>query len=716
MDIYRLIHLVIKNLLWLVFLPLLAGALMYLLTMKQSLKYSTRASVFTAITSNTSLEDLGQSRVDYFATKTAYNNLLSVISSDHVITQTSIRLLAKHLVLKKPVYNKLSEKSFTELHEIIPSEIVALVDYTSEEKTYQNLRGYLKQDKDNFLYGLLNFDHPHYSHKAISKVKTIQMGGSDIIELSYQSNDPGVAYETLKILIDIFIERYAGLKKTQTNAVVGYFETQLKKASEQLSDAEDRLLIFNKKNSIINYYEQTKHISSQQEKIEVKLQDILMEYQAASAVLVKLEDESKSRFKINLRNERILSIRKKLIKTNQELADLEIKSKDLIISSPKGDRIKREKKAFEEELRREISLLNTFENNSEGIAIETLLNEWLETVIEYESAKAKLISMELKHKEFLQLYAKYAPLGAKLKRIEREIGVKEKAYLEILHHLELAKLKQQNQEMMADMRILDEPTLSIDPEPTKRKIFVVVIVFFTFIFLLTGIVVFELLDKTIKNSLHFNQLSTLSVKGVYVLEKEYKKVKIEIVKKKGLKTVSETIINQRNILEANETIYVQFLSHYEQEGKSHIINLFKTELEKIGYNIQILNFSNQVDDFKEDNLLKDLYKKKTYRDFIQKDKNIDVVLIEVPALADNLFNTILLRTASLTYLIVDAGRTWSSADDFLLDKVKVSVITDLHGILNKMKPENMQDIIGEIPKTRSKIRRFIKHKIFKKFI
>jgi len=41
--------------------------------------------------------------------------------------------------------------------------------------------------------------------------------------------------------------------------------------------------------------------------------------------------------------------------------------------------------------------------------------------------------------DFVRTYQKFAPLGAMLKRIEREIKVAEQSYLELLRSLNLAK-------------------------------------------------------------------------------------------------------------------------------------------------------------------------------------------------------------------------------------------------------------------------------------
>lgn len=713
MDIYRLIHILIRKSRYLIAIPLVAGILMIFITRNQPRVYSAKASIFTAITSNFSIDNLGNSRVDFFATKTAYNNLLSILSSRSVIEETSLRLFAMHLMLDQENPIIISKESFYDLQKIVPDEIRKLVVKGDEEKTFKNLLNYTKQDKSNFLYGLLNYTHPHYSYKTISKnIKIAQVGSSDIVELSYQLNDPGIVYQTLRILIEVFLKEYSVLKKSQTNAVVEYFEMQLKNSSSQLNTVEDNLLAFNKKNSIINYYEQTKHVSSQQEKIEVKLQDVLMEFQSAEAILKKLEVETQSRFKININTKDILDIRKSLIVVNQKLAQIEMDKDDPLQTTPLEVELREIEYKLRTDLQGKIDSIYVYGRNSEGMAIETLLNNWLKTVIEYEGARARLIAMQKKNKEFSKLYAQYAPLGATLKRIEREIDVKEKEYLEILHHLGLAKLKQQNEEMMANMKILDHPQLPIDPKSTKRKLYVVVIGIFAFILTLLGIVVFELLDRTLKTPKRFGEVAKLKVSGAFANNKIHNGVDISLLNTKGLKLVIESIVNSRN-QQPGKPVIAQFISHWKAEGKTTIIQLLAQQLDKIGYLVTILDLRKSKHSANSGNMAmsKDLYDVNSYIELIrqtEKDAFPDIVLVEIPAVSDEVFNTKLLSTATLSYFIANAKRSWSFADDFLLNNQKEKVAQNLLGILNNVHPDEMIDIVGEIPRKRSWLRKLIK--------
>ncbi len=714
MDIFKFIQIIIRRIKILILVPIVVGIVMFFLTRNQPQEFITNASIFTAITSNSSLEDLGQSGVDYFATKSAYNNLLSILNSRSVLEETSLRLLASHLVLNEPKSDVISKQSFEKLQEIIPAEIKSLIQPNNVEKTYQNLTGYINQEKDNFLYGLLNFDHPHYSYKAISKFKAIQKDGSDIIQLTYSSNDAAIAYQTLNTLINVFLKKYSVLKMNQTSAVVEYFERQLKNSSEELSDAEDRMLEFNKSNNIINYYEQTKHISSQQEKIEVKLQDILMEYQSAEAVLEKLEAETKLRFNINLKNAEIMDIRKSLIAVSQKLAEMEIEETDSFENSVLQDELYQMQSGLEMQLHDKLDSLYIYEYNTEGIAIETLLNDWLETIIEFESSRARLLAMQSKSKEFQELYVQYAPLGAILKRIEREIDVKEKEYLEILHHLGLAKLKQQNEEMMSNMKMMDKPLLPIDPQPTKRKVLIVIAAFFSFVLTLFGFIVFELLDKTIKTASRFAKLSELEIKSVACDTSSRIDANFETINQKGLKHSVESIIEAKT--KNSEPVVVQFFSNWKKEGKSFIIEQLRSMTNKTGLNTTSLTLNEDgfFTNSENQEQLENQFNISDYKKLSETKFDSDILFVEIPDFSNRVLNTQLMGTATLSFLVADANRTWSQADNHSVKNLKGIITTNLFGILNKTIPFNMEEVIGEIPKERTRFRKYLKNNILKR--
>ncbi len=718
MNIYSVIHIILKQTKWLIILPIIASVLMFFATINEKSEFNTKATLFTAITSGSSLSNLENSRIDFFASKTAYNNLITILNSRNVQEETSLRLLAKHLLLTKPDPAILSKDNYNEFVKTIPEDIKLLVVKNNEQKTYENLIKYLNQDKTNFLYELLNFNHPHYSFNAISSIKTTQVSGSDIIELTYTSNDAGVAYHTLNIVIEVFLNTYSDLKVNQASAVIAYFEKQLKTASKKLADAEDRLLNFNKENKIINYYEQTKHISSQQEKIEIKLHDILLEYQAAEAILLKLEEQTQSRYNINLKNREIIYLRESLVKINKNLASLDF----LTIDQAEKDELKlnyiAEQLKLKQTLEQKLDSLYIYEKHSDGIAIETLLNDWLSTVIDYESARARLQSMEVKSEEFKKLYNQFAPLGATLKRIEREIDVNEKSYLEILHHLGLARLKQQNEELMANMKILDKPYLPIDPEPTKRKLMIIVIGVFTMILSLLGFFVFELLDRTIKTPQRLRNLGYSNVRGVIPLKKLSDKIDFDELTKRGLKPAVDKLLQKHFSNENKAPLVINVFSHFSSEGKTYMINSLHNILAKLDLKVLMVNIKPHDDNDQWLNIYSEKLMNNNYYQMIDDFEKHDVILIEMPPLSDKdyFINNNLVNSSTFNFMIFDANRTWSATDNYIKDQFTSICSTAAIAILNQAIPDNMTDMVGEIQKKRSFIRRFIKNRIFKKYV
>lgn len=722
MNLFYFVKVLIRNIPLIIGIPIVLGVLMYFLTAGLKGSYSSRTTIFTAITANVSIEDIGEGGVDYFAAVNAYNNLMNVIRSKSVLEETSLRLFAKHLLLQEPEYDILNKESFRKLQEIVPDEVRELAVANDEEQTYQNLKSYMEADKDNFVYGLLNLNHPHYSRKALDKIKVVRQGDSDIIQLSYESDDAGVCYQTLKILSDVFIRVNGSMKQNQTDAAVSYFEKQLEQAADDLREEEDRLLKFNTQNEIINYYEQTKHISSQQEKIEVKLQDVLLEFNAAKAVLQTLEEETRNRFDINLRNRSILNLREQLIAVNQKLAEAELDE-----TAQEGDRqrLNERRVRLERQLERKIDSLYIYERNSEGIEIERLLEDWLKTVIEFESARARLNAMQQKQREFMKEYRRFAPLGATLKRIERKIAVNEEAYLEILHHLGLARLKQQNVEMMSDMKVLDQPILPIEPNPTKRSIYVIVVALFGGIFTMLAIFVLELIDRRIKNTTKLDQHTKMRAASVFAHERNNSKYNYDEMRHRSTRFLVDEITSQLPPYLNIRPGIVLLLSHWDGEGKSYIRREIMEQLMSDGHYCYSLIYNLKDADGECFPYLilnpQELYEAQTYEAYLRTRhpelfNRGGYVFVELPSVSDGLPNAALLQSADIIYLIVDATRTWTQADKTLLDKLKTIAAKDLRPILNRSHPDHMEDFIGEIPKRRHAIHRFFKYRLLKRYM
>ena len=101
-----------------------------------------------------------------------------------------------------------------------------------------------------------------------------------------------------------------------------------------------------------------------------------------------------------------------------------------------------------------------------------------------------------------------------MKRLEREISVAEQGYLEILHGLNLAKLKLQDSELASDLKTVDPPYYPLSPNPTKRAILIIAAAFLGGILTLGVIFIMEYFDDTLRNTVKANKKTGFSAIGM----------------------------------------------------------------------------------------------------------------------------------------------------------------------------------------------------------
>lgn len=837
MKIVELIRLLRKHIVLLLITPLIMAALVIYLTRKPVLIYSSQTTLYTGIASGTSV-DIEKS-LSFFATNTAFDNLINVIKSRETQQEVAIRLLAIHLMLDDYNPKFISKQSFASLKSITPGYVqklvvrknnkksskagtgnnkplkttepegiaanqindTTLIDSASleeefsfsalydtvnagglppsinredYEKTVENLKNYMASSDTNFVYKLLYYHHPHYSINAISKIFVKRIGNSDLVNLSYESNDPGVCQQTLILLTEVCIKNYKDVKENRSDAVVKYFEHQVKQAAFRLKIVEDKLLKFNMDNNIINYYEQSKAVAIVKENLEVSYHEMRIKVAGSLAAIRRLEEKLATQKEIQLNNSSIIENRKKLSDVNAKIATIEtidysnpsdsINNKELVRLKLKAEKLK-------DELRNSVNGLYNITNSTEGLHLNTLLADWLKNVIEYEENKAGLSVLGDRIIEFQKQYSIYAPAGANIKRIEREINVSEQEFLELLHGLNLAKLKMQDAELSATIRAVDPPFFPLSANPTKRSMLVLVAAVFGFILVLAVIVALEYLDDSFKN--HKKAEKTLKLKNLGIFPKVFLNtgsLNFPFVANRLLEMIIQNIgmILHRQV---NEPRTLVFFSTLKDEGKTTLISNLAQKLIKQGKTVLVLNYSGEslhemetsqigygdkptkpsepskekrrnrfpiisrilgypdprIDihsPFLSDPELvldENLYHKytidsqyfaaQTYNDLLRNsNKSIDkpeFVLIEIPNLLSYPFPEDLVKN-SITVLVARANHVWSDADQNSLESIMKFTSGDPQFILNGVDLGVLETVLGDLPKKRSKFRRMLK--------
>lgn len=776
MDIIQFIRILLKHLWLLIIVPLILAISVLYLTRNPTFEYQSSTKLYTGIASGASLE--GASNMSYLATSNAFDNLINVIKSRETLGETAIRLFAQGLILDQydPAY--ISKESFIELRRIVPQYIKDMVvkpllpnDSLSFaiawNKTTENFINFKNSSDTNFIYNLLNYQHKYYSIKAVSRVSVKRIQNSDLIELSYKSEDPGITVQTLKILTRVLEKNYRQLRENQSDVVVSYFQGRVDLAREKLKDAEERLQTFNTENQIINYNEQTKFIAAKKESIEEYIQNEKMKLMGAEEALKRLENKLQVQGQIQTTSDKILDMRNRLVEVTEKITINELYDESDTLSKSRLSELKTQARELETGLRNEISKLYSYRNTIEGLPISNILNQWLDNLIKYSEAKAGLRVLEARQQEFMKNYEVFAPLGATMKKLEREIDVAEREYLSLIHSLNTAQLEQQNQEIGSSIKPVDEPYFPLNPEPTKRKIFVLAAGLIGFIMVAFAILATEYFDNTIKTIERAEELTGLESMGVFPkIISKYRSYDLSFINHRLSELCVQEIKSRlgKDVVsdELQSTKFIILFSTQEIEGKTFIANKITTTLRSQGENVLYLNYtlksihdmldeSSENDDFKENdvdfsieseegkssdekytgsyseldsemlankhNILyhidETFSEKQDVFDLIQNHEintldNFRYVFIEIPSILYYPYPNDIIKNADLSILTVRSNREWKKADQAALNLYSKITQNKPGVILNATDINEIENKLGTLPKRRSFVRRAVK--------
>jgi len=796
MKLIALIRLMLKHKVLLVVVPLLLAGFVIMLTKEPKLSYTSGTVLYTGLASGSSIEM--EKSFNYFATNTAFDNLINIIKSRETQEEVAIRLLSQHLMLKQADPKYISPKLYEAFRKKIPGYLYhyvangttpslqsALNDSASfntpdtsanahlfpsninrndYEKTVDNLTALMKSSDTNFVYKLLNFEDEHYSIKAISSIKAERLNSSDLIKLTYEVNDPGICQQTLVIFNEVCIKNYKNIKENRSDAVVKYFEAQLAQANVELKKAEDKLLDFNKSNNIINYYEQSKAVAVVKEDMEVDYNNKKAQLAGTEAATKRLEEKLDIQQLVQLKSNMVLEKRKQLGDVNFELASAEAGEVQNADNAQKIERLRKQSEALQSDIKKSVGDLYHYQNSVEGLPVSTTLNQWISNVIESENLKARIKVMDQSNKDFQQQYSIYAPAGANIKKIEREIFVTEQGYLEILHGLNLAKLKLQDNELTSNLKAVDPPYYPLQSIPTKRAVLVIAGALVGFILVLGVILAMEYLDDTLKNSNRAAKI--LGLPSLGMVPKIFLNpgaVNLPFVQNRLLEIAAQNIdqfINTHNAGNALKTIL--FVSTTDHEGKSVLCGNIAKKLAQEGKKVLVLNYTKpqqsaklksrfpilnrllgyqdpRIDSsnaFLADasgylekgtyfiyNIHEQFYTAKNYTQILEQNSIQlsfvpDYVLIELPALIFNNYPVDLIKEAGMTILVCRSNRLWSEADQAALNSILPLSADKTHFIINGVELKEAEAVLGELPKKtgafRKKIKRFFRFQFFSK--
>ncbi|MCS2606942.1 GumC family protein [Parabacteroides distasonis] len=684
--IYRIRH-------QLVFGTLIITALVAYFSQFLEKKYTVTTSIYTGITSNTGLND--ETRPDWQAVNNTYDNLVNLTKSRGTLENVSLKLLALNLMHGDPEIDNLyiTANNYKKLIASVPEEILHLVDTASLDKTVNLFKEYKYSDSRNYLHELFNGSSAFYSYNALSSIIIRRQGNSDLIEIAYTSTDPGITWNTVKLVSEELKYSYNNLRYQTANDIVKYYEEELKKLRVQLNKQENELTDYNVKNSVINYIEQTKAIAHSFADFENRYEETRRNYESSSSIIKNLEQYMDIRTKLVKSNEEFINTLAEVSRISGKITEIETFTSDEMLSKDQ------ELVKYREELRdaeKKIGLItnniNSYKESKEGIAIEGLVQEWLNQTLIQAKAQADLKVLNERKNDFADQYKNYSPIGTRINQQEREIHVTEQSYLEVLHALNMAKMKQKNLQLTSsNLNTISDASYPLFSDKGKRFLLVVAAFIGSIIFIIGLNLVIELLDRTLRDAERARRLTGMNILGAFTGRNSQLKYR-GFVKTCNRISAAYACNRLTPYIKKGDTLCINILSLEEKEGKTFISRYFQESWEELGFNVKYLRVGQDIP------IDASLFMAEHIDKHIQLESRPDILIVEYPSIQQYGVPSHLLGSSQVNLLVANACRVWKNSDTELVKYLRdITEGTALYLYLNNATREAVEDFTGQLP-------------------
>jgi len=674
--------------------PVVTAASIYYFAGSKPKEYTSYTTIFTGI--NTSYKIAGDNNAtSKVGTDVIFGNFYGIINSQEMKEDVALNLLAAHLMLEKSDAAVLSEINYKHLQEVVPDPLRKKLIGNSVEETLANVTSYFKSNNKNEIYHLINSDDPVYSLAALSNVSAKQKGSSEIMTLAYSSNDPAVCQNTLELYNRLFISKYKSLTSTQSESVVGYFDTATQNAHQRLQQAEQKLFAFQKAHNIIDYDQQASATSSERTAGSGRYNDLQMQYAGAVSNLRTAEQNLKNRGVSNLQAQEVLRLRNKLSDITGDITNLEMAGNNAArIAS-----LRQQAADVSADIKETIEKYYNNTHSAQGIPIQTMLDEFVRSTVLAEQLKSQLSTLEQQNASAAGEISKLVPLGAEMRRIKREVEIADQDYRAQVEGLKQSKLTNENLELSSSqLKVLDPP---IFPTAVDTTLILVIAGFLgSLILMIGGVLAFNLLDQSLTTPTITAKKTGFPIAGV--LPALSGKKKTQLLTNKAEDHLVRQVLLEYNKKQVSQTPFlIGVLSAHSGEGKSLVCSTMSDKLNTLGIKTAVLypdSHAQKVSSFDYASLYSPIHgmaQNITIADLLGNSAlDYDLVFIEFPALLEKNYPVSLLKQLNFIIVTIKSGRLWQKADKAVFKNIQAITKSPIEVVLNGVISDYVEDFIG----------------------
>lgn len=676
MSLVEFIQLLIRNKKWILYFPFIVGIGVFVLTRNAPHTYTSEMVIYTGIASGINQDNDYDSKVDFHAVNSRFDNLINIIGSRETQKNVSLKLMAFMLHNPDKLNMLLENSKNSYLTKTLNPDFVKKYKKGEEELTELALTQSLYTGPKSDIYQLIYGEKVNpFNIKALSDIKAIRVGNSDMLKITYTNEDPFTCKKTLDITSEIFLRTYQEMRIGEANQAVKYFKEQTALAKLKLQTSEDNLKHFRSANRVINYYEQTKYIADQNENIENNSSQLQMELKGYETALARVEEKIGNRFLIILQSDKIVQTKGKLA---EELTKNGVEAvKNGTASNSTSTSIE----SLKSDLKSSVERLYALNNSTEGMPGKNLLDEWLKLTVSKEETASKLKVLTDNKVEFDKVFDRYAPMGSELNKLEREVETAEKEYLNLLHNLNQAILRERNLEASETISIVDDADLPLVANPSKRLMMVIASIISCIVIVITLLIIRKYIDNSIGSPMRLEELTGLKTATAYLANKF------------DVSTMHE--MNYRS----SDRWHISLINNAGviPEGKSVLTVPFNCSAEQVHVYVEKLNTFIAEKETPLEVL--------TTKDFITGNHQHCLIV------ADKVFPKqqpkLLIEKVEQVFLVFDASQKLDEYQMQIIEEWK-STKSDILGVLINTDEQPIGKYLGEIPMKRSKLRAYIK--------
>lgn len=716
----ELVRRLLQHWLFFVLLPVSTAGSVYFFSRFQPKQYKSETTLYTGITSGYKLRGVGSnSNRDFEATRNAFDNLITLITSREVREEVCLRLLAWQLQeeVEHPaarpatsypgaralqlLRHALAPPQRSPYTELLTPGLKARLRGATLAETAARVQEYYRASATNEVQQLLNSKDPVFSRDALASLVVARVKNSDMLQLEYTAPVPAISQQALRFVTEVVIQRNRELFAGQGNAVAAYFARATRQAQARLQAAEQRLRAFEEQHNVVDYERQLSVLLIERQTTARAYGDLEMAYAGAVAARGALEKTLAQQGIRNLQSQEIIALRNRLADLNSRANELALllKNQPDAAQATRLASLRQQAAQVAAAIGEKVQRYAQGAPVGQGLVTKDLLATYTKTTLRAEDLRSRLGLLRRQKDLAASRYRQLVPLGVEIAQIRREVSVAEKAYASQAEGLKKSQLQQQNGALAAQLRVVAPPYLP--SAPTDDKTLALSLASCVAMLLLVGAVVGITggLDTSLLGPAQATKATSFAVAGVVP----------EVVDNEGyvLAQRAEDHMARQLLLQfhrqgrASQPYVIGVLSSQYGEGKTSVACNLAASLNEMG--IPTLSLFPDDHTFQlipnDDTLfysplrglvpgvtVAGLAGKKIYPE--------EVVIIEFPAVCEHVYPVSVLRDLSLILVAVRAGRSWQAADRAVFGHIQRATDAPIELVLNGVMPEYVIEIIG----------------------